>query len=346
MKTTKEKKPEKDVDLSDSDSSDDEDYVPDDKADIQSEGEDSNDDSDNEQENSTLTHGTIQTTRSGKRRLTDGYNQDALKKAKAEEDVAVDETKTSRLDALWAEMNAPVSKPTSRPDLIAITDSTGSGTLKPSDSVASTSQSSSKMVTITTTYDFAGETVTVTKDVPENSKEAKEFALKNKSGESSQTTTTTTSTTITSASAASTLMTSTSAPTSLLKGSSSQIINMTEDPATDLGPGSDSSKTSSVTPRVTTRPSILDSLAKKGPVRYVRKKSNLDALAATYGVKKPAKLNTLEKSKLDWKNFVGKEGIEDELKHHNKDGYMEKVAFLQRTDERRDQEYQLLKKRK
>lgn len=81
-------------------------------------------------------------------------------------------------------------------------------------------------------------------------------------------------------------------------------------------------------------------------MRYVRKKSNLDALAATYGVKKPAKLNTLEKSKLDWKNFVGKEGIEDELKHHNKDGYMEKVAFLQRTDERRDQTYQELKKRK
>jgi len=72
----------------------------------------------------------------------------------------------------------------------------------------------------------------------------------------------------------------------------------------------------------------------------------LDSLATTYGVKKPAKMNTLEKSKLDWNAFVGKEGIEDELKHHNKDGYMEKVAFLQRTDERRDQEYQLLKKKK
>ena len=81
-------------------------------------------------------------------------------------------------------------------------------------------------------------------------------------------------------------------------------------------------------------------------MRYLRRKSTLDSLAATYGVKKPAKMNTLEKSKLDWNTFVGKEGIEDELKHHNKDGYMEKVAFLQRTDERRDQEYQLLKKKK
>jgi hypothetical protein len=46
-------------------------------------------------------------------------------------------------------------------------------------------------------------------------------------------------------------------------------------------------------------------------------------------------MNTLEKSKLDWQGYVDREGIRDDLKYKNKDGYMEKVAFLQRVDDRR-----------
>lgn len=65
-----------------------------------------------------------------------------------------------------------------------------------------------------------------------------------------------------------------------------------------------------------------------------RPKSNLNSLMNKYKIKEP-KLNTLEKSKLDWQGFVKKEGIEDELKYKNKDGYMEKVAFLNRVDDRR-----------
>ncbi|KAI8063653.1 bucentaur or craniofacial development-domain-containing protein [Gilbertella persicaria] len=65
-----------------------------------------------------------------------------------------------------------------------------------------------------------------------------------------------------------------------------------------------------------------------------RPKSNLSSLVSKYNIKEP-KMNTLEKSKLDWQGFVDKEGIRDELKYKNKDGYMEKVAFLQRVDDRR-----------
>ena len=50
---------------------------------------------------------------------------------------------------------------------------------------------------------------------------------------------------------------------------------------------------------------------------------------------KPAKLNVLEKSRLDWAGFVDKEGISDELKQHNKDGYVERQEFLRRSDDRR-----------
>ncbi|XP_055608206.1 craniofacial development protein 1 [Uranotaenia lowii] len=51
---------------------------------------------------------------------------------------------------------------------------------------------------------------------------------------------------------------------------------------------------------------------------------------------KKNKLTTLEKTKLDWKQFKSHEGIEEELETHNKgkDGYLERQDFLQRTDVR------------
>ncbi|KAF5303994.1 hypothetical protein FQA39_LY01779 [Lamprigera yunnana] len=49
---------------------------------------------------------------------------------------------------------------------------------------------------------------------------------------------------------------------------------------------------------------------------------------------KKTKINTLEKSKLDWDQFKKEEQIEDELSAYgkSKDGYLEKQDFLQRAD--------------
>ncbi|KAK6638146.1 hypothetical protein RUM44_008574 [Polyplax serrata] len=49
---------------------------------------------------------------------------------------------------------------------------------------------------------------------------------------------------------------------------------------------------------------------------------------------KKDKMSTLKKSQLDWNNFKKSEGIEEEIKQHNrgKDGYLERQDFLQRTD--------------
>ncbi|KAG0048483.1 Craniofacial development protein 1 [Gryganskiella cystojenkinii] len=304
---------------SDSDESDDEDYVPDAKDDIPSDGEDESDGSDNERGNYPGETGSeYSTTRSGKRRK--GGDVDSSFSNKHRIDDAIDEAeaqrKKTKLDALWAEMNTPASKRTSRSDLFA-SSAAGVSTM----SGGGSNEGSGKMITITTSYDFAGETVTVTKDVFENSKEAKDhFRKQNKNPQ------------LASASKA------TFSTEDELKQSSVSSSN----PQQDTTPTA-SSNSSLHTPKVA---SIPDSEARKLPIRYIRRKSTLDELAATYGVKKPPKMNTLEKSKLDWNAFVGKEGIEDELKHHNKDGYMEKVAFLQRTDERRDKEYQTLKKKK
>ncbi|XP_065828786.1 craniofacial development protein 1-like isoform X2 [Oscarella lobularis] len=52
------------------------------------------------------------------------------------------------------------------------------------------------------------------------------------------------------------------------------------------------------------------------------------------GLGKTTKISTLEKSKLDWKSFTTQEGLAEELKLHNKDGYLERQAFLERTDHR------------
>lgn len=92
-----------------------------------------------------------------------------------------------------------------------------------------------------------------------------------------------------------------------------------------------------------------------------RAKGGLSALSAS--LSKPPKLNTLEKSKLDWnkcvrsrsfpfspllwaelelmrvRRFVTKEELSDDLTKARKDGYLEKQDFLQRTEDRREEDY-------
>ncbi|KAK2162169.1 hypothetical protein LSH36_102g02063 [Paralvinella palmiformis] len=73
-----------------------------------------------------------------------------------------------------------------------------------------------------------------------------------------------------------------------------------------------------------------------GPSVPVLKKSG-GGLGNVLGkIGKKLKISTLEKSKLDWNNFKKKEGISDELQIHNrgKDGYIERMSFLERTDHR------------
>lgn len=56
------------------------------------------------------------------------------------------------------------------------------------------------------------------------------------------------------------------------------------------------------------------------------------------GALKP-KLSTLEKSKLDWVQYVDKEGIKDELQYNKKGGYLAKQDFLSRVESRQDAQY-------
>ncbi|SCU77982.1 LADA_0A03180g1_1 [Lachancea dasiensis] len=61
------------------------------------------------------------------------------------------------------------------------------------------------------------------------------------------------------------------------------------------------------------------------------------------GALKP-KLTTLEKSKLDWATYVDKEGINEELNLHNKDGYLAKQDFLHQVESFKDEKYRQMRK--
>ncbi|KAF3926965.1 hypothetical protein ABW20_dc0108300 [Dactylellina cionopaga] len=71
--------------------------------------------------------------------------------------------------------------------------------------------------------------------------------------------------------------------------------------------------------------------------RPVRKASRFDPGIAGGPAKKATKLNSLEKSRLDWAGFVDKEGIGEELDRQRRQGgdsYLERQDFLGRVDHR------------
>lgn len=72
-----------------------------------------------------------------------------------------------------------------------------------------------------------------------------------------------------------------------------------------------------------------------------RKSSMMDELAAG----KPKKLNTLEKSRLDWLGYVDEAGLKDDLSQHNKDGYLKKQDFLMRVEQRIDDDWKQSKRK-
>ncbi|CAG8499235.1 839_t:CDS:2 [Diversispora eburnea] len=182
------------------------------------------------------------------------------------------------VDAIWAELNK---------DQLIKTDSV-------QEKISTSSESTKnefyptfdKMITITQTYEFAGEIMKEQKRVSINSEEARSYLEK---------------------------INLNSSKTSLDKNQQS--------------------------PKKPRSP-IAEAISKRG--RFGRPKSNLSEIAASLK-KKPSKINTLEKSKMDWKKYVDKEGLVDELKYHNKNGFIEKQEFLQRVYDAQNSEIKTLK---
>lgn len=70
----------------------------------------------------------------------------------------------------------------------------------------------------------------------------------------------------------------------------------------------------------------------------LKRPSLIDKFLAVQG-NKLQKLSTLEKSRLDWASFVDKRKLQDDLKLHNKAGYLDKQEFLNRVELKRDAQY-------
>ncbi|CCE86804.1 Piso0_005317 [Millerozyma farinosa CBS 7064] len=71
----------------------------------------------------------------------------------------------------------------------------------------------------------------------------------------------------------------------------------------------------------------------------LKRPSLIDKFLSSHGSKKNS-LSTLEKSRLDWASFVDQKDLQDELKIHNRAGYLDKQEFLGRLQDKRDAQFQ------
>lgn len=75
------------------------------------------------------------------------------------------------------------------------------------------------------------------------------------------------------------------------------------------------------------------------PTGTIKKSWEKQAVEADKDASGP-KINTVEKSRLDWAQYVDEAGIKDELRTHSKakEGYMGRMDFLGRVDAKREEE--------
>ncbi|OKL56127.1 SWR1-complex protein 5 [Talaromyces atroroseus] len=77
-----------------------------------------------------------------------------------------------------------------------------------------------------------------------------------------------------------------------------------------------------------------------GVIKKSWEKQQVRAVSGDADELKGPKLNTVEKSRLDWAQYVDETGIKDELNVHSKakEGYMGRMDFLNRVDAKREEE--------
>ncbi|KAL4766484.1 putative Swr1p complex component (Swc5) [Aspergillus foveolatus] len=226
---------------------------------------------------------------------------------------------TIDVDEIWAQMNAPDSKlglvpipDTQKQDETPasdaeVRDQENTNPTEPNGLAEKGSQQLSEMVKIKRTYKFAGEMITEEKIVPRDSAEAKLFLSGNGDGE---------------------------------------VVPVTEDEVANMtGKGNENASTNN-TLRIR-RPLRKISRFDPNPSGTIKKswgKQSLTETGARAGagqenVRGP-KINTVEKSRLDWAAYVDQEGIIDELRMHSKakEGFLGRMDFLNRVDAKKEEE--------
>ncbi|KAL4909942.1 hypothetical protein BDW74DRAFT_46033 [Aspergillus multicolor] len=219
---------------------------------------------------------------------------------------------TIDVDALWAQMNAPDSHLVSTPTSETKTqDATPAADVEMRDQENTTgngaasekrqkTQHPEEMVKIKRTYKFAGEMITEEKIVPRDSAEAKLFLSGKGDGE---------------------------------------VVTATED---DIAGGTETATTTQIVHL--RRPLRKISRFDPNPSGAIKKSWEKQPLTeAGPGQEENArgpKINTVEKSRMDWAAYVDRAGISDELRVHSKakEGFLGRMDFLDRVDAKKEEE--------
>ncbi|KAK4048250.1 hypothetical protein OIO90_005869 [Microbotryomycetes sp. JL221] len=253
--------------------------------------------------------------------LVDDDGRPLKKRKKDESQQKEPELTKADVDDLWASFNSEPS-PYANSATLSSTANTGN--------TITTKPKPKSKIKITVNYEFAGEVVEQEKEVDEDSEEAKKWlatrlpkrdatgGTKQSGGDS---------TALQPDKIDTTIRNSTTSSSTSGNGSAADTQLSTKD-------RHDPSASTTISKSLST-PSSTG--APKRP-----KSGGLNALAAQ--LKKPSKLNTLEKSKLDWNKFVSKEdGLADTLTQARKSGYLDKQDFLSRTEQAKDDQWEQAK---
>jgi len=220
---------------------------------------------------------------------------------------------TVDVDALWARLtSAPVGR--SQPAKIQVLDTSVEQTVQEGDgkvagnsieNVTARPEHEGELITITQTYEFAGQTVSQEKRVHRDSAEAKLYLSNNDPSKQKKIVLQTGTNGIA-------LRRPLRRPSSFEPNPTGEVKGLPEH----------------LQRRRT--PSRADVLA-------IQKRLEQEAEDTK---SKAQRLNTVQKSAIDWVAHVDKEGLRDELTEYgrSKKGYMDKVDFLQNVEGRRDQE--------
>ncbi|GAA6005911.1 Swc5p [Rhodotorula paludigena] len=228
------------------------------------------------------------------------------------------------VDDLWASFNDPAYTDPYAPSTSTSTPTSAhpDPTAQPKGKGKATAHADDDLVQITVEYEFAGERVEQQKTVKRSSAEAQAFFARQQRSAPKPTAP---------SSASSAPAPPSSAPASKPDPTAASLDALfgSEDPSTAA---SSSSTTAAPAPPASLPPKPAPPPKRKAPSAGG---GGLAEMAATLGVgQKKAKLNTLEKSKLDWNQYVStQEGLTDTLAHARKDGYLDRRDFLDRVEQ-------------
>ncbi|KAI0088193.1 bucentaur or craniofacial development-domain-containing protein [Irpex rosettiformis] len=179
--------------------------------------------------------------------------------------------------------------------------------------------SETKLVKIEKRYRYAGEEVTELVEVPESSEEAKKWPLWEPS-------------------------VAALTPEEVAENSESQSSSGGPSTSTITTREINAASSSASVPSSSSMPPSENPSKRPGPRKPKTKLAPLPEIA------KAKKLTTLDKSAMDWRAHVSttsNSGLKDELQAHRRGGgYLEKVEFLQRVEERKDHAFEVNKSTK